>query len=79
MTFATGMEILQFIRLAPLQSSRRQLGTHPSKVQTVYHLAGFGPNGSYQPAFTSTIVRFSDEKETPSFRTVLPEKSYFSA
>ena len=32
-----------------------------------------------QDIFTSTIVRRSDEKEMPSFRTVLPEKSYFSA
>ena len=29
--------------------------------------------------FTSTIVRFSDENETPILKTRLPEKSYFSA
>ena len=46
--------------------------------KSVCHSHGLWQCRSYA-TFTSVIVRFSDENETPSLRTFLPERSNFSA
>ena len=52
-----------------LQVSAMQLGNKPAG--RIMHQAIV--------VFTSTMVRFSDENETPTLKTRLPLKSYFSA
>ena len=69
-------------RLVPSLFFRQLAGTpHLTVPASTFETPFNMPHSRHQAfaVFTSTIVRFSDENETPTLKTRLPEKSYFSA